>query len=665
MKETKFTRRTLLKTGALASTVAALPGGLTSAHAKPEAKPSGLLNKGGNNFTFRAITESIHHPTWYLDKGNPAASKSFWDKANWERVFKVSAEMDYNAVIYFTNPWLVHQWQTFLIRHEKYPEAREMPEEEQEKVIEQARWIFAKAKEFGLNNFLYNMCIVTTQPFARAHGLDKDMPVSDTVDWRHNYQHKVPGGPTYDKMIHWGVRNELTRDFTIAAVEELFKIYDDLDGFAGTMGEALPGNRCTWYKEAYVPGMKNSGRNPIFIMTPWMMPLDEFKMHISPKEVYDNTWLCVSHNGEIISDPEPYPIIERWPKETGLPTILQYVIHNLGAPPWDPPKFAHEMIHETMKVENCVGYHLHFTGQHLLNQHRLFGRAIGRYGKVKEEYSEDPWIDVLEEDYGDREAARHFLNACNASGRITPMMNQLAWCPHDGRCTRPLFLKYWHFTDQDSNYSYFTSPGKGLTLLPLRHYAKTVAERGESYRDNDGSDTTKRAAQELIWGHIDFQVTPEAHMRKVRASGEECAREARAALKTVKKNRKKAEELANWMEAYRMLSEYYQAKVLAAVSAVIYHHNNKPEERTKAEALADRVVELYEEAANFMWEKIDNKQGNIKGGWWDEKRDLPGLIEMEKEERKQFASLFKWPEAEVIEERAKLGTTEQDKEAQE
>ena len=150
-------------------------------------------------------------------------------------------------------------------------------------------------------------------------------------------------------------------------------------------------------------------------------------------------------------------------------------------------------------------------------------------------------------------------------------------------------------------------------------------------------------------------------MRNIRAYGDECAREAEAALKTVKKNQAKAEKLANWMKAYRLLTQYYEGKILAAVSAVIYHYNEKPEERKNAEQLADRAVELYEAAANFMWEKIDEKKGGIRGGWWDQQRDLPGLIEMEKEDRAQLASLFKWPEAQATEEeRAKLGTTEEE-----
>ena len=44
-----------------------------------------------------------------------------------------------------------------------------------------------------------------------------------------------------------------------------------------------------------------------------------------------------------------------------------------------------------------------------------------------------------------------------------------------------------------------------------------------------------------------------------------------------------------------------------------------------------------------MWEELDHRSGQLKGGWWDEQRDLPGLIEAEKQERAQLGTLFRWP----------------------
>jgi hypothetical protein len=64
---------------------------------------------------------------------------------------------------------------------------------------------------------------------------------------------------------------------------------------------------------------------------------------------------------------------------------------------------------------------------------------------------------------------------------------------------------------------------------------------------------------------------------------------------------------------------------------------------------------------------LDHKERNIKGGWWDQQRDMMGLIEVEKQDRAQLATLFNWAsrdvgvKAEDMREPAKLGTTLQTK----
>ncbi|HZT83750.1 MAG TPA: peptidylprolyl isomerase, partial [Gemmataceae bacterium] len=55
------------------------------------------------------------------------------------------------------------------------------------------------------------------------------------------------------------------------------------------------------------------------------------------------------------------------------------------------------------------------------------------------------------------------------------------------------------------------------------------------------------------------------------------------------------------------------------------------------------AVALYEKAATFLWEKIDQKKGRIKGRWDGRELTLPELIEREKKERSDLAKLFKWP----------------------
>ena len=51
-------------------------------------------------------------------------AENFWKKTYWEKKLQQFVEDGYNAVLYMAEPWQEHQWQTFLIRHRAFPEAR-------------------------------------------------------------------------------------------------------------------------------------------------------------------------------------------------------------------------------------------------------------------------------------------------------------------------------------------------------------------------------------------------------------------------------------------------------------------------------------------------------------------------------------------------------------
>jgi hypothetical protein len=592
--------------------------------------------RAGRILGVRIGVETLRNPYWYAAQGHRAEAEQFWDRAHWDRVLRGWAAEGYTYVLYWVEPWNKHAWQTLLIRHTEHPEARELTAAQSDKLIKHMAWIFGRAHELGLKNLLFTYFIVTTPAFARAHGMDRELPVSATVDFRHNLK---------DMGYHFGVRNEATRKFTEAAVAELFKTYKDLDGLYGAMGEAVPGKRSTWYREAVVPGLKRSGRKPLFLASSWMQPLDDFLEDMAPKEVFSNTWLAVHSNAEVFTDARVYPTYTRWLERVTVPTVIEVMHHNFEAGfPFNSPRLAWEVIHECRHFKNCNGVLAWFSIDH---PDFLMRRALAYYAQHDEPYSDDPWIALLKERYGDREAARHFLNAYHASARITPEVGALAWVPHDLSVSRQLMLPYWYWTEADARWNYHGSPSRGGVLLPVRYYARVVAQFGEQFRDNSGADFTRNrehpGSQELIWGLGDYPVTPEAHMRNVRRLGRECQEEAEQALRRVKKNKEEATVVYNYMKAYQLLSDYYERKVLAATSALIYGFGGPESSKRDAEKFADEAVERYAKAIQFMWETIDHKRGTIKGRWLDGKAlTLPELIEREKQERKNLPALFDW-----------------------
>jgi hypothetical protein len=584
----------------------------------------------------RIGSETLRNPYWYTENGRPEDARQFWDKKEWDRVFRRWADEEYTAILYWVEPWNKHAWQTFLIRHKEFPEARDLTPEQYDKVIEHVNWIFRRAREHGLKNFLFMYSIVTTPAFAKAHGLER-LPVSPSVDFRHALGEMGP---------HFGVRNERTRAFTEAAVAELFQTYPELDGLSGAMGEAVPGKRSTWYREAIVPGLKRSGREPIFLAASWMQPFDDFLNDIAPRDVYTNTWLSVHANAETFTDAKPYPNYVRWLEKGGVPTVVEVMHHNIDQGfPFNSPRLAWEIVHECRKFESCRGLLAWFSADH---PDFLMRRALAHYAAHPGPYSDEIWVKLLEERFGDREAAEHFLRAYDASARIIPELCSLAWVPHDLSTSRTLLLPYWYWTDEDPRWSTFTSPSRAGVLLPLRYYAKVVARLGPQFRDNSGADFEKNrehpGSQELMWGLGDYPTTPEAHMRTIRQLGEESLREADAAMKTVKVNGEEARRIYQYMKAYKLLADYYEQKVLAATAALIYGFGGGPSCRTEAERLADGAVERYGTAINFIHEAIDKKSGAMRGRWLDGKSyTLSELIDREKEERKQLAKLFQWP----------------------
>lgn len=584
----------------------------------------------------RIGVETLRNPYWYEANGHREEAKQFWERDHWDRVLRGWAAEGYTHVLYWVEPWNRHAWQTFLVGHAEHPEARELTAEQSDRLQKHVAWIFGRAHELGLKNLLFSYFIVTTPAFAKAHGMDRELPVSPSVDFRHNLK---------DMGHHFGVRNEATRKFTEAAVAELFQTYKDLDGLYGAMGEAVPGKRSTWYREAVVPGLKRSGRSPVFVAASWMQPLDDFLEDMAPKEVYGNTWLAVHANAEVFTDPRPYPTYARWLERSTVPAVVEVMHHNFEAGfPFNSPRLAWEVIQGCRAFPRCDGFLAWYSGDH---PDYLMRKALAHYARNDVPYSDEPWLDVLEERYGDREAARHLLKAFDASARITPEVGALAWVPHDLGVSRQLLLPYWYWTGEDPRWSEFASPARGGVLLPLRYYARVVAVLGEQFRDNSGADGARNrehtGSQELMWGLGDYPVTPEAHMRQVRRLGRECQAEAEQALPRVKKNREEAAAVHNYMKAYQLLADYYERKVLAATAALIYGFGGPESSKRDAEKFADEAVERYEAAITFIWEAIDRKSGKMTGKWLDGKvLTLPELIERERRERKDLPALFAW-----------------------
>lgn len=547
------------------------------------------------------------------------AWQDYWDKSHWDKVLSRWSGEGYN-MIGWIHAWAGNPaWQSFVLKFKEFPEAQTLAPDTSKKMIEHLTWLFRRAKELGMKNFLYTCLIHYSEGFAKAHGLAKTA----------------------------GIRNELTRAYTEAAVAEVFPLYPDLDGLLLDVGEELPGDRTSFYKEAVVPGLRRCGRKPLMIVMNWQIPVDSFVEHIKP--AYENTWLCMhAFNLEVITDTKPYPYAVEWAERVGLPTIMGILPSNIHVFPFNSPRFAYQMAKELKKVENVVGLLFwEWRAREIPPSNYLFNKALPYYSKNSEPYSERPWLDMLETRYGDQDAARHFLKAYDTSAPIIPETLALVWFSGDIRGLE-LRIPYEYFVGNflagsSSPRLTKTSPARGIYLIPVEDYVRIVAADPAKHENKNGEEPLYTTH---IWDYGTFDVIPPAQMAKVRRMGEECFREAELAVKTVRKNQDEALREFNFMKAYMLLARYYEKKVMAAVYAWVYAKAGRARDKEKAETLADEALAAHRQACQFMLDTLNEDVTKLtgrpigSGGW--RYMELPEHMEAEKKDREKLAELFGW-----------------------
>jgi hypothetical protein len=127
--------------------------------------------------------------------------------------------------------------------------------------------------------------------------------------------------------------------------------------------------------------------------------------------------------------------------------------------------------------------------------------------------------------------------------------------------------------------------------------------------------------------------------------GVACLQEAEEALKRVTKNREEAVRVRDIMNAYALLSRYYERKVAAAIAALVYARSHRPQDRAEAEAVADEALRSYLDAAAFMQERLNPFYIALAGQPLLEAGvPLRDLMDAERKEREELARIFNWPE---------------------
>ena len=98
------------------------------------------------------------------------------------------------------------------------------------------------------------------------------------------------------------------------------------------------------------------------------------------------------------------------------------------------------------------------------------------------------------------------------------------------------------------------------------------------------------------------------------------------------------------MQGYRLMARYAERKVAASAAALMFAEAHRPEDRADAERLADETLAAYLETADFLKVQLEPVLTQVyQRGYNQNGRDLAGLIQDEKNERRDLAKIFKWP----------------------
>lgn len=176
----------------------------------------------------------------------------FFNKEAWQDLLDELSRARFNALCLFSGhpfPWM--------IRFEKFPEARVIPEPEIERWIGMWQWIFRAAKDRGIAVIIQWQNIHVSVPFKQTHHLEGGRP----------------GVPDEFKIsaAKW---SELTEEYTISAIEELLELYPDLGGLCPTPGEDVetPDGRrngsagIEWCRKVMLHPVAESGRKDLLVM---------------------------------------------------------------------------------------------------------------------------------------------------------------------------------------------------------------------------------------------------------------------------------------------------------------------------------------------------------------------------------------------------------------
>ena len=552
-----------------------------------------IQNKLENPFLeIRGIKFNL--PFGPFDWGDPYEKciQACLDKNFWKEYIDFLALNRYNCLsLWSENPFHM------MFRLEKYPETCPYSDSELEKYKDLFKFIFGYAQKRGIDVYLITWNIRIEKFVAKGLGLPEEL--GDMLEQQFSVAYDARNRIPNNSREFWAVRQAqpVIKDYFKECIKTLVMTYQDLKGIGTNCAEEMvgtPEERQNWVIEAYLEGIKESGRDIPFIMRTNMGNGKVAKkfMDIYPSERKYISWKYSNAHMYSSTHPQFEKLWEAWEGVNMDEVNVLYTVWNDDYNTFrcGDPDFLIEYI-KGMKKPYVRGFYWGSDGylwaedfQHVDFKHKEWKYDFQKHwyqfellGRLtyNPDLSQDIWINKFKERFAQWGEEMFYL--MKAASRIIPAVNRLFWINYDFE---------WH----------------PESLLAVEGFKTVIDFMNGKPMPDIGTVGIREFVEACIKGETVQGETPENILDILRESAEYLSEKIESLENSIPRDYLGGELLCTLLDlkAWKELGTYYYLKFKAAMNLVRYEYNG--DENLKADAIdnLESAVRAWENLS-YIW----------------------------------------------------------------
>ena len=530
------------------------------------------------------------------DEGDPFSknTETMMDKTYWKAYIDMLAINRYNTLsLWSENPF------TMMFRLDKYPNTTQYSDEELAKFIDCYHFIFTYSRKLGISTYLVTWNVRLTPQIAEGLGLPIELgDMEDRYDViRDNRIGKFNPSADLDcSRCHL----DIIQDYFKECIKTVCLKYKNLTGLGTTASEEMSGDaafRVQWVKDAYLEGIKESGRDVPFIFRTNCTSSSPIIDNFMKDYKYGKKYLSWKYsNAHMYSSTAP-EFEKEWNAWEGhdiedidiMYTVRNDDFHTLRGGSYP---FIKEYIKNMKRNDKVVGFywgadgyvwgkefqhvpHKHMNWKYDFEKHWYQFMLLGRLGYNCDE-SDEIFIKKYEE-HCSKALAPYFYNGFNSSMDIIRSLQRTNWINYDFESHPESLLTVKGFRTVLDFMDTKAMAGIGTLSLVESALAELNKETSIKETTNDCLNLMRKATDEVLDNirEIENKLLPEHNGSEV-----ECS----------------LLDLKCWYN----LGLYYVKKVDAAYNLVKYRETKDNKYKEVAVELLKEALPYFEELA-ALW----------------------------------------------------------------